>query len=315
VEPENFWELLARRKRLELCLGVRASEQWPEGAWVVASDSLLAGRLHNGVSTLGGTAKFRKAQFGQSTTPEAEAGAAQDGALPHPEDIKQTLVWAPGQKTEQEVQARAREVYKEFNAVTGDRAMVSLGSVKSNPLIEIAMAGAFGCEPFQSQDECEKPSERVCPIFLKYRQDRPPHPASCHGGLQLAKSQPGEDPGIYYENVDGTWSCCRWEENQCEPAIVFYTYREAQGRLEMVLGGFTGHGTRLLSKTLASRAEEFWPPTYNGHGIQIGAFVVEFTLRGRKEDHNILAPLSAAVPRFIRVNRRVIERRMAAQNQ
>ena len=61
IEAENFWEMLARRRRLELCLGVRRTDQpdWPEGAWVVASDSVLLGELLNGVSTLGGTAKIR----------------------------------------------------------------------------------------------------------------------------------------------------------------------------------------------------------------------------------------------------------------
>ena len=36
IESENFWELLARRRRLELCLGVRRGEQqdWPEVALV-----------------------------------------------------------------------------------------------------------------------------------------------------------------------------------------------------------------------------------------------------------------------------------------
>src|SRR5262245_9227535 len=35
VQAENFWELLARRRRLELCAGVRRTDQsdWPEGAW------------------------------------------------------------------------------------------------------------------------------------------------------------------------------------------------------------------------------------------------------------------------------------------
>ena len=58
VEPENFWEMLARRKRVELCLGVRRPDNSDslDGAWVVASDSVLLGELLNGLSTLGGTA-------------------------------------------------------------------------------------------------------------------------------------------------------------------------------------------------------------------------------------------------------------------
>ena len=69
VEPEHFWELLARRRRLEMCLGVRRGEEdeWPAGAWVVASDSVLLGELLNGVSTLGGTAKHLRRDRGAST--------------------------------------------------------------------------------------------------------------------------------------------------------------------------------------------------------------------------------------------------------
>ena len=50
VEPENFWELLARRSRLEMCLGVRrdSAEENPDVSFVVASDSVLLGELLNG---------------------------------------------------------------------------------------------------------------------------------------------------------------------------------------------------------------------------------------------------------------------------
>ena len=47
VEPENFWELLARRKRLEMCIGVRRdfTAENPDVSFVVASDSVLMGEL------------------------------------------------------------------------------------------------------------------------------------------------------------------------------------------------------------------------------------------------------------------------------
>src|SRR5436305_8293077 len=58
VEPEHFWELIARRRRLQLCLGVRQGDNKDtlDDAWVVASDSVLLGELLNGATTLGGTA-------------------------------------------------------------------------------------------------------------------------------------------------------------------------------------------------------------------------------------------------------------------
>ncbi len=66
VQAENFWELLARRGDVEICVGVRQGEgdKTPENAWIVASDSVLIGELLNGVSTLGGAAKHVKAPIG-----------------------------------------------------------------------------------------------------------------------------------------------------------------------------------------------------------------------------------------------------------
>ena len=115
VEPENFWELLARRRRLELCLGVRRPEGRDslDGAWVVASDSVLLGELLNGVSTLGGTKKHEGVGGEVKIPPPA----------PHPEHLRQTLVWSPGQETFDEVTAQAREVYEEFSESGGDRAV------------------------------------------------------------------------------------------------------------------------------------------------------------------------------------------------
>ena len=70
VEPENFWELLARRRRLELCVGVRkdVSKETSDISFVVASDSVLLGEILNGVTTLGGTAKLRKSDGNMSVS-------------------------------------------------------------------------------------------------------------------------------------------------------------------------------------------------------------------------------------------------------
>jgi hypothetical protein len=127
--------------------------------------------------------------------------------------------------------------------------------------------------------------------------------------LELSRSERASEPGIYYELPDGSWACCGWDPKRIEPAMVFYTYRESQGRLEMVLGGYTGRGTRLLAKTLENRAQEFWPPTYREHGVQIGAFVVEYTLRDRARDQNFLESPPAASPRIIRIEESVLARR------
>lgn len=270
VEPEHFWELLARRRRLEMCLGVRRGEEdeWPQGAWVVASDSVLLGELLNGVSTLGGTAKHVRRE------PGAEIVAS--GLVPHPEHLKQSLVWSPGQVPPEEVITRARAVYDNFCGSASDQALICIGSMKSNPVAELILAEAFGCEPFVSVDGSERAELRKCPFFLRYRVEDP-HPPSCAGGVRLSLDDKNSAPGIYYENKNQTWEYCGWDKPEHDTALVFYIHRESQGRLEMVLGGFSGRATRLLAKTLATGAEGFWPPIYSHHGIQVGAFIVKYT--------------------------------------
>ena len=69
---------------------------------------------------------------------------------------------------------------------------------------------------------------------------------------------------------------------------MFFVHRESQGRLEMVLGGFSGLATRLLARSLSMRAEDFWPPQYQHQGIQIGAFIVQFEIPTSKKQTDIL---------------------------
>lgn len=281
VEPENFWELLARRRRLEMCVGVRkdASGESPEVSFVVASDSVLLGEILNGVTTLGGTAKLRKSDGNMSMLTS--------DSLPHPEHLKQSLVWSPGQATESEVLRRAKLVYNEFSDSKGDKALVGIGSTKSNPVVEIVLAHAFNCEPFVSEDHVEQSGMRSVPFFLRYR-DEDPHPGSCVAGINLSQQDTHLQRGIYYEDAAGNWIRCGSDNPKEEVAFVFYIHRESQGRLEMVLGGFSGRATRLLARELATRAENFWPPVYEMQGIQVGAFVVKFTLPSSKKETDIL---------------------------
>jgi hypothetical protein len=306
VEPEHFWELLARRHRLELCVGVRSTENegWPEGAWVVASDSVLLGELLNGVSTLGGTAKHNAGG--------SEGNSPTTSINPHPEHLKQSLTWSPGQLPLDEVIRRAEDVYSGFCGPGGDKALICLGSIKSNPVVEFVLAEAFGCEPFQSQDDVQTPGDRSCPIFLRYRHDDP-HPMACSAGVKLNRADESTAPGIYYEAKDGTWKHCSWDQPHHDTAVVFYIHRESQGRLEMVLGGFSGRATRLLAKTLSSRAEDFWPPVYSRHGIQVGAFIVQYTLSPEEEAvRDVLRTDLIAETQIIPLSHETIARRLDA---
>ena len=306
VEPEHFWELLARRRRLELCLGVRRAEAIDslDDAWVVASDSVLLGELLNGATTLGGTAGHQAAPP-QSQTPPTQPSAVH----PHPEYLHQSLVWSPGQAALPECHAMAHSVYQAFCDAAGDKALVCLGSNKSNPVVELVIASAFGCEPFKPQDGATPAAKRSCPFFLRYRDNDPQFP-SCFGGLKLGKGQASTKPGIYFEKSDGDWDLCEWEEKKYDAAFVFYIHRESQGRMEMALGGFSGRATRLLARLLARRGDEFWPPVYSDEGLQIGAFIVRFKLPSHPLDDTLGRHEQTADDEIIRLSHDVIAHRL-----
>lgn len=303
VKPENFWELLARRRRLEICVGVRRppDSDSAESAWIVASDAVLVGEVLNGVSTLGGTAKALSQN--QSAMPRTDLP-------PHPEHLRQSLVWSPGTIAADDVEARAREIHETFCESEGDKALVCLGSVKSNPAVELVLASAFGCQPFESQDHVKKASDRSCPFFLRYR-DHDPHPPSASAGLHLSQSQKTDQPGLYYEQEDGTWTFAGGSGQGQDAALVFYIFRESLGRLEMVLSGFSGRATRLLARTLAHRAEDFWPAIYHENYQQVGAFIVQYEASSEEaKPDDILRTDLLASSKILPIPRETIARRM-----
>ena len=301
VNAENFWELLARRGDIEIIVGVRQGEgnDMPEAATVVASDSVLVGELLNGVSTLGGAAKHQ----GSS---DAEDGKHRE--IPMPDRIQQTLVWSPGQVSLEDARNRANEVFEGFVEAQGDRGMVCIGSVKSNPCVELVFSDAFGCTPFVTEDDVDDVSARSCPFFLRYR-DNDPKPDGASAGTRLSKNEDAPEPGFYYEKDDGTWAYAGGKDK--DTALVFYLFREALGRLDMVLSGFSGRATRLLAKTLAIRGEEFWPPVYDEDGVQLGAYLVQYDNTDTKPSRDDLLYNPGGAAEIMPLSSKAIAKRMA----
>jgi hypothetical protein len=303
VEPESFWELLARRRRLEMCVGVRRdpSQETPEVSFVVASDAVLLGELLNGVTTLGGTAKMRKT--------DGNMAMLTTDSLPQPDYLKQSLVWSPGQAEESEVIRRATSVYNEFSESQDDKGLIGIGSTKSNPVVEIMLSHAFNCESFLSQDDVADPQDRSVPFFLRYRENDP-HPPSCAAGIKLSAKGGTLAPGMYYEDEAGNWTRFGSDNPKEEVAFLFYIHRESQGRLEMVMGGFSGRATRLLARSIATRSQDFWPPTYEMQGLQVGAYLIRFTLPPGKKDTDILRTDLVATTEVTRIPAEAIARRL-----
>ncbi|MEM6688280.1 MAG: helix-turn-helix transcriptional regulator [Planctomycetota bacterium] len=298
VNAENFWELLARRGEIEIVLGVRESVEGSiNHATVVASDAVLFGELLNGVSTLGGSAKHR-----------ATEGDGQTATIPMPDRLQQTLVWSPGQVSLEDARSRANDVFEGFVEAQGDRGIVCIGSVKSNPVSELVFSDAFGCTPFVTEDDVDDTSARSCPFFLRYR-DSDPQPGGASSGTRLSKNEDAPEPGFYYEKDDATWAYAGGEKT--DSALVFYLFREPLGRLDMVLSGFSGRATRLLAKTLAIRGEEFWPPVYEKDGLQVGAYLVQYENLSSTEARDDLLFNEGGAAEIMPLPREAIARRMS----
>lgn len=268
IEPERFSALVANRKFVELCVGMRTEKREPSRSdaltaeaagsresertlrrpWVMASDSYLQGILLHEL-------------FGLANEE-------------HPEFLEQRLVSAFTREVALEkIKREAEFVLQGFRGGHRSRGLICLGSVKSNVVIEAVVADAFGAEPFLSQDGVKRLKDRSCPFFLRYRDDDP-QPPSCHGGLRLARSKESEQPGIYWETPGG-WKCCPFNRHE-DVALVFFVHHVPLSRLEMVMGGFSGRATYALASVLRGITARLWPPTYDTSELQVGAFVVRF---------------------------------------
>lgn len=251
LEPAEFWSLLGGRQLVEICFGVREDEVGAE--MIVASDSYLHGVL-------------LKELFGA----KADERAEQNG-----QTLQQILVPAFGDNVDtDDAIATGHSVHSDFMARSGDRAIVGLGSIKSNVVIELLIALLFGAEPFAPQEDVVKPGDRKCPFYISLR-PKDPHPPSCHAGTRLSKSQRKPEPGIYYEQASGKWTSCPWGLTQ-DAALVMYAFRPPAGTVEAVMGGFSSRATRCLAEALPDIAPKLWPPSYDEDDLKVGVFIVRF---------------------------------------
>ena len=336
LEPENFWELIARRQWVEVCMGVRKDgpDDTLDDAWIVGSDSVMFGELLSGITDFRLWAPKAAADAaitfpnelpitngigdsGPAVVMHQNGNAPEDPAKPLlPEVLRQTLVWSPG-KNKHEYTSLATKVHEAFlNQEEDDKALVCIGSVKSNPVVERIIASVFGCTPFESQDKIASSASRSVPFFLRYRDKDPIHLTSCCGGWQIAEGHIADKPGIYYETKSGKWECCPCDDKKQDAAFVFYVNRPSQGILEMALGGYSGRASRWLAQHLDRCSEQLWPPVYSGQGLEIGAFVIRFQIKDKaRKDKTLLGHEDAPKIEVIRLDEEVIARRMQAVSE
>jgi hypothetical protein len=286
-DPERFWDLLASCERVEFCLGARRASEWPGTDYVISTDSHFQGVLLSKISQL---------KYGSDTHTQPNRGKALGGPpVPRtnaePPATGERLLSAfhlvnaprrharpddPGEGWEQ-LRRRADEVVGGLRRYRDKRVLIALGSIKVNPVVEIMLADAFSASPFVVQDGVGDASQRLCPIFFRYRDDDP-QPPSCCGGTTLATQPDSQRSGIYCEAEGGGWVCFPWEKDH-DAAFIFYANKRAAGLVEVACGGFSARATGLMIEYLEPIASRLGDPQYEAHDLHLGLYVVRFTRR------------------------------------
>jgi hypothetical protein len=265
---DEFWQLLSEQERIEFCMGNRSDPHWYDNL-VMAADSQLQSTLIQRITEHGGPHKGSGRRKGsrkrQVFVPQLIAAPSRDEDN-EPERIREAAaIW--------------RESFATKKTKKKDKALVCLGSVKSNSVIESFVASCFPkAKPFESEDGVKVARDRACPFAILFR-PTDPKINSCCGGQQLCLLDSNNGPGIYYETANQKWAGVP-SNHHSDGAIVFYRYNKSLRNLCICLGGYSSQATRWLSEYLRSGQADhaFWPPSYEKSDIQIGLFVIRFTL-------------------------------------
>ena len=247
IDASRFWKLLSDRSYVEVAFGVRRDETLSEKRWVMAADSYLHGVL---LHELFGLGHENQPNFLEQKLVPGYHPVSQDD----PND---------------DAQRHAEAAYQAFHGIKGDRALVSVGSIKSNVLTERIAAELFLTKAFESQDGVKSPADRSCPFFFRYRKNDP-KPRSCCGGEELARGVKSAERVPTDETNDA--------------ALVMYTYQPNRRVVEMVLAGFSSTSTLCLGDVLRKSPDQLWPPQYCRGDAEIGVFLVHFVLPKRQPE-------------------------------
>ena len=265
-DPSDFWEILATRSRLDIALGVRSDKSQPDRSelrWVVAPDAMLLGELRHQISLV-------RANSDSEREPQLTA---------------EQLIDAPrlGPWREQ-IGIDARNRYGEFADARQKHALVCLGTIKSNPLVEMVVSSVFGSDAFVSMDQEPHRTQWPCPFVLQYRA-KDPQPPSCFAGTKAIPPIVDSAPGIFFEEEPNKWVCCPCTD-RLDAALIFYAFRRAEGSLEVVLGGFSARSTHYLANALKNLKGTLLKPRYESNALQVGAVVVRFECVETASGHN-----------------------------
>ena len=351
-DPEHLWKMLASCDTLHCCMGARKAKEWQWAEYVMATDSRLQGVLLSSIARFEDIWEEKKEEKEKQEKEEKSEGKKKDGDDDGGGRVKKSpplrpvprfhLVPAPARNTTAEnpgpewpaVRTYAERLYNRLNGgpPTGrpatevrdkenqkkesqkqDRsALIALGSIKANPVVELILANTFGAEPFASEDHVSEPADRHCPFLCRYRDEesehKDPQPASFFGGLRLAENTEADQPGLYGEMENGQWECCPWHIDSSDAAFVFYAYWPNTAHGQVACGGFSSRATHCLTQALEQIVPKLGQPQFVSEKIHVGLYLVRFTFEPSdteydpfKEDwpfkHEVIPVSSQAIKR------------------
>jgi len=344
-DPEWFWEILGSCGQVEFCVGARVSPDWPGAEYVMSTDSRLQGMLLSKLSHWESRQTPPESFFKEnSALPDGRKSGNVSASFPRTEEFPEKpfgpirrqhprfhLVAAPERHIRPqnlgpqwaEITARAQHVYENSQQPSSaesslnwqedlgqGRALVALGSVKVNPVVELILAHAFGGAPFVSLDTLPKASLRPCPILFRYRDDDPQPPSFC-GGTQIAADTPAPQPGIYYEAAPGQWECCPWDTETHDAAFLMYAMYPPRARVEVACGGFSSRATHCLTDKLDEIISALGEPMFSTPQIIFGLYVIEFRFSSEQAAKQPGKEPEPSEYRVLPIPEQVLSRRLA----
>jgi len=153
----------------------------------------------------------------------------------------------------------------------GSTSAFLIGSQKINFMVEELVATTFGFRPFESTA-----SDRFVPFYLLYRERDPLMPSCFGGGAPPPKFKGRREPGIYYMTAEG-WNSCLYREGHQDAGIVITTHQRANNAVEVALFGFSSASTASVGTYFLENADQFWPPTADVGGREVGVYVCRFS--------------------------------------
>jgi DNA-binding Xre family transcriptional regulator len=353
LEPSRFLALLQNANRLHACFGVRQRKEARPFPWLAGADSFLHGKLLE--LLLQSETQLRADQRGRSEAARRGEGVEPLVMQSQIRRYRQELVHAASlQALENDAERDQELALLRTEAERVDRLMhgadgsgrelvgrdavkqvaLILGSVKSNPVCELATARSFGALPWVEHGLRRKiregsghtpklprvPQERAVPFYIRYRDPQnsehsDPLIPSCYAGRQLSSEKVkcgknAAEAGIYFETDRGEWDWVPCSQ-KTDCAIVYYDHNRRLDNVEVVMGGFSSLATLLLGSTFSDIVDRLYPPAFQSDDRAVGVFVIQFDLtRLDFEDPQFALQDWSEKPKVIGIDPSVLRRRL-----